>query len=112
MKIQIASDMHLEGRIDNMPTEDDFVADESRDLLILAGDIGVNMQASKFVIGQTKISPVIYVPGNHEYYTSLDREEVDFTWRNLAATQSHQHELHYLTGQDVVIGVHLSLIHI
>ncbi len=63
MKLRILSDIHLEH---NTP---DVVPDCQADLVILAGDIangrdGIDWAARAFDV------PVLYVPGNHEYYES------------------------------------------
>ncbi|QYY30856.1 metallophosphoesterase [Cupriavidus pinatubonensis] len=63
MKIRILSDLHIEH---NMPQA---IPDCDADLVILAGDIangrtGIDWAACVFD------KPVLYVPGNHEYYES------------------------------------------
>ena len=74
MKIRILSDLHIEH---NMPEE---VPACGADLTILAGDIangrdGIDWAARVFE------GPVLYVPGNHEYYEStfdaVDRQMAD-----------------------------------
>ena len=101
MKIQIASDLHLEGCPGHMPGEAAFRPAHGRDLLVLAGDIGVNMKAWPFVERELETSPVIYVPGNHEYYTQDRRADVDANWRRRAGAHP---DLHYLVGEGVEIG--------
>ncbi len=61
MKIQILSDLHLEFGNFSLPSCD-------RDLLILAGDVHVGEESVPFLKEQLKISPVIYILGNHEFY--------------------------------------------
>ncbi|MDE2252924.1 MAG: metallophosphoesterase family protein [Betaproteobacteria bacterium] len=66
MKIQLASDLHLEFLARQFPNETLIAPAVGADVLVLAGDIGndllgVNLFAHWPV-------PVIYVPGNHEYY--------------------------------------------
>ena len=100
MKIQIASDLHLEGRKGYMPERAAFDPVPSRDLLVLAGDIGTHLLAREFVLRELEISPVIYVPGNHEYYTPRSRSEVDRDWTTLAASEP---DLHYLIAEGVTI---------
>ena len=46
------------------------------------------------------LSPVIYVPGNHEYYGLQNRVTVDGLWKALAAVQP---DLHYLVAEGVEI---------
>ncbi len=61
MILQIASDLHNEfGEFDM-----DF---NDIDLLILAGDIGVGLKGLDWIKKNVRKTPVIYVPGNHEYY--------------------------------------------
>ena len=59
------------------------------------------MSARQFIEREVRISPVIYVPGNHEYDTAEPREELDRSWRALAADLP---SLHYLAGDAVEIG--------
>ncbi len=98
MKIQIASDLHLEARQDHLPAPDAFQADPTRDILVLAGDIGRYLLARDFVMRELALSPVIYVPGNHEYYGLQNRETVDGLWSALAAVHPG---LHYLVAEGV-----------
>lgn len=61
MKIQILSDLHTEFA-DFVPTDTDA------DAVILAGDIGVGVDGVRWAARQYPLRPVIYVPGNHEFY--------------------------------------------
>ena len=61
MKIQIVSDIHLGLAPCNIP-------DVGADLLILAGDIHRPLEALAWA--KTLPMPIVYVPGNHEYYGS------------------------------------------
>lgn len=61
MKIHFVSDIHLE--FGNFKARD-----LGQDLTILAGDIGEGQRARNLVDEYKKISPVVYVMGNHEYY--------------------------------------------
>ena len=100
MKIQIASDLHLEGRAGHMPSASAFRTVRGRDVLILAGDIGRETQARTFIRRELDASPVLYVPGNHEYYGFQYRKAVDAQWQALAAEHPH---LHYLVAESVMI---------
>lgn len=72
MKIQLLSDLHLEAQNDWCPTPA-----PNADVLVLAGDIGsyqANSQLTDDDFGLRRFSPlhgwptpVIFVPGNHEY---------------------------------------------
>ena len=102
MKIQIASDLHLEVRPHHLPNGEEFRSVADRDLLVLAGDIGtyMNMNALPFIEREAAVSPVIYVPGNHEYYSMHMREEIDRVWRRIAKRTGN---LHYLIAERVTI---------
>ena len=125
MKIQIASDLHLEmyaaqrrvpgggyrsatdarGRLHApdggpvYPPTEAFAPVPGRDLLVLAGDIGTGDLAVDFVERELATSPVLYVPGNHEYYVRVTRRAwLDDEWVRFAAARPG---LHFLNG-DVV----------
>ena len=100
MKIQIASDLHLEFRKEWQPEIHDFCPVEDRDVLVLAGDIGTYMKAWSFIEQELKHSAVIYVPGNHEYYSWQTRKHIDEAWKHKAK----QHpDLHYLIAESVTL---------
>ena len=61
MKIQILSDLHTEFTDFSPP-------DVSADIVILAGDIGVGLGGLDWAVKRFGENPVIYVPGNHEFY--------------------------------------------
>lgn len=63
MKLRILSDIHLEH---NAP---DAVPDCDADVVILAGDIANGRDGIDWA-ARTFDAPVLYVPGNHEYYES------------------------------------------
>ena len=100
MKIQIASNLHLESWPDYLPDPATFRSVRTRDVLILAGDIGQRHDARIFVMCELPISPVIYVPGNHEYHTTHPRSTIDREWRTAAADCAG---LHYLVAEGVTI---------
>ena len=100
MKIQIASDLHLELCRDHQPEIHDFYPVDDRDVLVLAGDIGTYMNAWSFIEEELRRSPVIYVPGNHEYYSGQARECIDQAWKRKAKQNA---DLHYLVGEGVTI---------
>lgn len=82
--IQIASDLHIEYRNDNVPNPLDYIT-PSADILILAGDIGSLYkikQLTKFLeILCPLFHTVLYVPGNHEWYTIMGYEPLN--WNTL-----------------------------
>ncbi len=61
MKLHILSDLHTEFA-DFSPPETDA------DVVILAGDIGVGLGGIEWAARRFPKAPVIYVPGNHEFY--------------------------------------------
>ncbi|MXZ29020.1 MAG: hypothetical protein F4222_12705 [Gammaproteobacteria bacterium] len=101
MKIQIASDLHLEMRPDYEPNPvTEFRPVPDRDVLVLAGDIGTHTNALQFVEDEARISPVILIPGNHEYYSVHTRHETDYAWRQIVESMP---SLHYLVAEGVTI---------
>lgn len=94
MKIRILSDLHIEH---NLPQE---VPDCDADLVVLAGDIangraGIDWAAHTFDV------PVIYVPGNHEYYES-NFDTVDRLMAEASAELAH---VQVLNGNVAEFGV-------
>ena len=72
-----------------------------RDVLVLAGDIGTGDLARAFIDRELQHSPVIYVPGNHEYYVKITRRAaIDADWHRLAAERPG---LHYLVAEGVTL---------
>ena len=62
MKIHLLSDIHLE--FGAMKFED-----QKADVIVLAGDIGTGVDPLRWIESfLPKKTPIIYVPGNHEYY--------------------------------------------
>ncbi len=61
MKIQVVSDLHIEFAGFTLPETD-------ADVIILAGDIGVGLGGLEWIVEQSIDKPIIYVPGNHEFY--------------------------------------------
>lgn len=104
MKIQLLSDLHLE-------TDPDFVERPAPDaeLLVLAGDIGSYQRGSRlerddFGLGSYSPrngwpTPVVYVPGNHEY-DNLDFDETHERLRGLC----RELDIHWLERETLVIG--------
>ncbi len=61
MKLHILSDLHIEFADFEPPTT-------NADVIVLAGDIGVGTDGLEWAAARLPDVPVIYVPGNHEYY--------------------------------------------
>ncbi|SMF94837.1 Calcineurin-like phosphoesterase [Methylomagnum ishizawai] len=78
MLIQYFSDIHLEfGPLD--------LSDSAADVIVAAGDIGLGLQGLDWL--KTLSKPVVYVAGNHEFYTHEHAATV--TALRLAATGSN-----------------------
>ena len=107
--IQIASDLHIEYKNNIVPNPLDFIT-PSADILILAGDIGsfykidqlrhfLKDLCSYFVV-------VLYVPGNHEWYTIKDYKYL--SWKTLEKRmiklESEISNLTILNRSSVLIG--------
>ncbi|GLR64441.1 metallophosphoesterase [Marinospirillum insulare] len=65
MRLRIFSDLHFETYIDGR----DF-PDADADVIILAGDIHLGTAGLDWAAKRFSGTPIIYVPGNHEYYGS------------------------------------------
>ena len=82
--VQIASDLHIEYKNNNIPNPLDFIT-PSADILILAGDIGSFYKIEQLSEFLKKLCSffqlVLYVPGNHEWYTVPDYKNL--TWETL-----------------------------
>ena len=61
MKLHILNDLHIE-------FEDFAPSATDADVVVLAGDIGVGMDGLRWAETRFPNRPVIYVPGNHEFY--------------------------------------------
>ena len=61
MKLHILNDLHIE-------FEDFAPSATDADVVVLAGDIGVGMGGLRWARDRFPDRPVIYVPGNHEFY--------------------------------------------
>ncbi len=73
MKLHIISDIHLEFA--------NFKARNlGQDLTIIAGDLGEGPRGRNVVDEYKKISPVLYVMGNHEFYHHDVRDVLDY-WK-------------------------------
>lgn len=82
MKIQIASDLHLQFLQRAFPGELLISPHPDADLLVLAGDIAVGAKAVELFADWPV--PVLYVAGNHEFY-GRDIEELEDELRTAAA---------------------------
>ncbi len=101
MKLLIYSDLHLEFGAYFVPPEN-----AGADVLILAGDVITFQDYDPLdVLLKSWNKPVIFITGNHEYYTQtpmMDEEEAFATWLGI----NHPH-VHFLRNESVSIdGIH------
>jgi len=61
VRIRVLSDLHLEFQAWNPP-------DAEADIIVLAGDIHSGARGVEWARGQFPLVPILYVPGNHEFY--------------------------------------------
>ncbi|MFC5520272.1 metallophosphoesterase [Polaromonas jejuensis] len=80
MKLNILSDLHLSCGVLEIPRND-------ADVVILAGDIAHPPEAVSWALGFGK--PVLYVPGNHEFYGSRMVDTLAELGRLCAGTRIH-----------------------
>src|SRR4051812_9957719 len=66
MRIQLASDLHLEFLQATFPRETLIAPAADADVLVLAGDIGCRLGAIELFADWPV--PVLYIAGNHEFY--------------------------------------------
>jgi len=97
MRIQLASDLHLELLARTWPQERLVAAASDADILVLAGDIDRGLRAiQRFARWPV---PVLYVAGNHEFY--------DSDWELLRADMRRAAEgtaVRFLDNEAVTIG--------
>lgn len=84
ISVYYISDLHLE-YLPDMPDVSQFVPVATDSILILAGDIGQpSEKLTKFLAAvRSRFSAVIYVPGNHEYWSVDDPEVIEIKLREL-----------------------------
>ena len=80
MKFHVLSDLHLS--VHDMPPPQ-----TDADVVILAGDIARPVEAIPWILALDK--PVVYVPGNHEFYGSSLQATVQELQRLVAGTNIH-----------------------
>lgn len=77
MKLQIASDLHIEFKNDDIPDPLNYIT-PSAEILVLAGDIGTFYKYDQLYGFLNRLSEyferIVYVLGNHEYYQQENTE--------------------------------------
>lgn len=110
-QIQIASDLHIEYKNNEVPDPLDYITPVAPNL-VLAGDIGTFYKYEQLFGFLSKISPmfthIIYVLGNHEYYRPRDEVFEPLTMGDIKKLanriQSEIHNLWILDNSTVRIG--------
>ena len=90
MKLHILSDLHTEFADFSRP-------DIDADIVILAGDVGVGLGGIEWTANKFPKTPVIYVPGNHEYYghdTALTEDLISQSAENIHVLNNDKIVLH------------------
>ena len=98
MKLWIFSDLHIEQSIWDLPLDR-----PDHDVIVAAGDIHFATDAVRWLAERAQGAPVVYVPGNHEWYGYAQKlviEEELPVARELAA----QLGVHFLWDDEVIIG--------
>lgn len=99
MRIQLFSDLHLEFYPTAMRSLADIEVDASADVVVLAGDIAKGWASVEFAqeVAQRAGAPVLWIPGNHEYYGR------DFDELNAQFEQAQLEGVHVLMNRDVTL---------
>lgn len=108
LTFQIASDLHIECNTQNYLDPLSFITPVS-DILILAGDIGsfykLNQLKTFLIDLCIHFKIVLYIPGNHEYYTQncYKKERMDILFFNFKTIKDHIDNLYILNRSSVQI---------
>lgn len=106
---QIVSDLHIEYKNTDVPDPLSLIT-PSAEILILAGDIGSFYQYNQLKTFLINLCPyfkvVIYVPGNHEYYTikGISHKRMDSLLYNFIQMEKSIDNLYVLNRSSVQIG--------
>ncbi|MCB2425401.1 metallophosphoesterase [Methylophaga pinxianii] len=95
MKFQLFSDLHLEQGYPFHPNSSDA------DLIILAGDIDVGLRGLEYAaeLIDRMNTPVIYIPGNHEFY----RHDINDLRNEMHHFAESKQKLHLLDNSSVIM---------
>ncbi|AMP39251.1 metallophosphoesterase [Ralstonia solanacearum] len=93
MNLLVLSDLHLEFSLLDIDTT-------GIDIIVLAGDIHLGTRGIPWIEAQSKGLPVIYVPGNHEFY----KGEHSRVLRDLRAACAATPNVHLLDMDKITIG--------
>ncbi|MGZ5799945.1 MAG: metallophosphoesterase, partial [Burkholderiaceae bacterium] len=95
MKIHLLSDIHLESGPYELPPDLDC------DVIVAAGDIGCGTQGVQWL--KTLGKPVIYVLGNHEYWSDKENSTDMFDIIDQARAEAAGSNVNFLENESVVI---------
>jgi predicted phosphodiesterase len=101
MKLQILSDLHREFyRQRYEPMDLPWRPSSKADVIVLAGDIDHGDEAAEWLAVESERlgMPIVYVPGNHEYYGSVLEDRLTAMRERLRGAGAH-----LLDGDEVVI---------
>lgn len=101
MKVQVLSDLHLEFHRDGGVEFVDSLPTPECDCVVIAGDLtnAKGLARSVDLVCKKFDKPIVYVTGNHEYYTA-DRETVEAI---LVEAEIRNDNFHWLSNGVVVI---------
>ncbi|WP_162262257.1 metallophosphoesterase [Acidovorax sp. Root219] len=97
MKLLVYSDLHLDLCPFKLQLDPDFL--KTVDVVVLAGDTTEGTGGLRWARETFPGKPIIYVDGNHEFYSQHWDKHID-VMRKLA----QDHEVHYLENDAVLIG--------
>lgn len=109
LNVQLASDLHIEFKNDEIPDPLKYIT-PTANILILAGDIGSFYKINQLHGFLERLCPlfeiVIYVPGNHEYYTIQNAKPLSMSKLidNLYEIEKSIKNLYILNQTSIVIG--------
>jgi predicted phosphodiesterase len=87
MRIQFVSDLHLEFLSKRWPNEPTVTPSPGADVLVLAGDIALGAAAIRLF--KSWPVPILYVMGNHEFYTRTWPDMLEFVRAEAKGTGIH-----------------------
>lgn len=99
MKIQVASDIHIEFERPLKYKEPFNLTYTDADVIVLAGDIGVGFKEERnFVerIAQEHGKPVIFVLGNHSFYAKGNVDRIRGRWAKYMREEGKDNNVFYL----------------
>jgi predicted phosphodiesterase len=94
VRLRVLSDLHLEFAPFDPP-------DAAADLVVLAGDVQPGLRGLEWAAARWPATPVVYVPGNHEFYGHAHPRLVRKLEGRAAALGPH---VHVLSDRAAVVG--------